>query len=210
MRNARWLVAGSLAAGTTATIGCHPGGPAVECGPGGRCTAAADSVLTDTSLWEVRFWQVDWPRRAGRLTRFVTAPPGVVSAERFEWWRAGDSSVAKRHAADGGPYCEGPRAAGHGVEACRVGASVPPYAGNILRTIEAQGLREHPGGALPVFADTTPDCADHVCLGPAALIVELRDGGRYRTYGYTLRLELDSAGRPALGLWHQLDFAARR
>lgn len=218
-------LASALAAIWSTSVACHRDAPVVECSPGGRCAAVADSALAGPtavlalsdlraprgdSVREVRVWQVYWPSKSGWLARFVGGAGSGVSAEHFEWWRVGDRTTKRRQASGGGPYCEGRPRTARGVKACRVGASAPPYAGNILRNLDAHGLRTLRGGGLPVLDDTVPACTGDECGGPAALIVEIRDGRQYRSYGYTLRLGSDSASRPALILWRQLQFASIR
>jgi hypothetical protein len=146
---------------------------------------------------------VSWPQQAGRLTRFIV-PRDAVRAQRFEWWRADDSTARERRRQGGGPYCIGPERSSSRVTACEVRGAAMPYAANILRMLDSAGLSTLAGGDAPTLADTVGECRGDVCGGPAVLVVEIRTPAGYRTYGHTLHLEVDSASRQALRLWQAL------
>jgi hypothetical protein len=205
--------------GQAALTACRPTTPAIECGPGGRCASVIDQALAapaaalgledlrrlprDVPDREVLAWQVSWPTQGGRLTRFVVIG-GTVREQRFEWWRTDESATSERRRKGDGPYCIGAKGSLAGVTACEVRGSAMPYSTNILRMLDSAGLSTLAGGAPPTQTDNAPDCAGDVCMGPGALVIENRTPTRYRTYGYTLHMEIDSASRRALALWQAL------
>ena len=199
MRN--HTAAARLAAGIVVLGTASCGKPiTVDCGSGGRCQHVADIVVRSperalalpdlrraTAPTETRVWSIHWVAGSGTLTRFTRSPSGPVVAERYEWW---PRSAPRAKGAT--PCASTPATEGH-VAACRTAGVSPPYAGNILHVLEARGLRRHPGGAIPTRPRTPPPCAERFCFEPEVLIVEIREGRHYRTYGYTVPVPADSS-----------------
>ncbi len=175
--------------------------PSVECSPGGRCSPAADRALrvTEAALGlsdlrrrdrppELRIWSISWDEGAGILTRSRDRGTNI---ERYAWWPASASSDSI------GVKCADRRATRSGVATCRLADPLRPYAGYVLRNLEAHGLLTLPGGALPTCPYGVPMCPKDQFFDTSVFLVEVRDSTRYRTYGYTL----PPAGTASEAVW---------
>jgi len=113
------------------------------------------------------------------MRRLFADSSGQSAAVDITWWPEGDL-------VDGRPWVGGAaclsvtRSAG--LELCVADSVGAPYAANRLTTLGTRGVWTLPGDATP--PDTAP--CDHLCMSPGWLVVEAREGRRYRTYGYGL------------------------
>lgn len=185
---------------SAALVACSRG-PIVECSPGGRCSHAADSALRvpEAAMGladlrrgdrppELRIWSVSWGDGTGILTRSRGRGARI---EQYGWWPASASSDSF------GIKCADQRATRSGVGACRLADPTQPYASNVLRNLEAHGLRTLPGGALPTSPYAVATCPGECYMATTVFLVEIRDSARYRTYGYTL----PPAGTASEAVW---------
>jgi hypothetical protein len=163
------------------------------CDPGGVCGAATGeraavvarlglADLTRAALpaghREVRIWWFPVAERGGHLRRVFADSTGRSGAVEVDWWPAADSIEGRRRAAT----CRS-IASVAGIDLCVTDSVSAPYAANRLETLAKRGVWTLPGDATP--PDTALRCAD-TCSSPERLVVEVRDGLHYRTYGYGL------------------------
>jgi hypothetical protein len=170
-------------------------GPEVRCDPGGMCHspvtaplraatgAAGLSDLTRGAMpsgtEEVRIWTSELDGSGGQLVRVVRDSSGAVVFEEGTWF-AEITWGATRPPGMPAP-CGQAAAGGRDYEVCVSERLGEPYAANRLRVLSERGVFRFAG------SDARPDTAcDDVCLPPSWIIVELRSGSRYRTYGYAL------------------------
>ena len=191
------------AAAVVPTTGLHAQPASAACDPGGLCASpvapalravAAAAGLPDLAgapspgvRREVRVWGSNgpaaWPAW-GNLRRLVEDTAGRVSAEEFSWWAGARPPARAGYAPTADAICRAAPLARVGrVAWCPSERTGMPYAATRLRVLGERGVWRLPGEGGP--SRRRARCYD-LCRGPGYLVVELWDGGRYRTYGYPL------------------------
>lgn len=190
--------------GTTALALIAPGAlrgqpsVTVRCDPGGACTSpvspalravAAAARLADLATAplpgvrrEVRVWRSSTSADGGRLRRFVENTTGRVIAEEVVWWSRADSRQRTEADRSVEAMCNGSHIQhDRNVALCTTERVGMPYAANRLRVLGSRGVWTLPGRSGS--PRDSAQCVD-VCITPGYIVVEVRTGRSYRTYGY--------------------------
>lgn len=177
-----------------------------RCDPGGACaspvsltlravTAAARLADLATAPLpsvrrEVRVWNSGTSAIGGRLRRIVEDTAGRVTAEEVTWWSGADARW--RAEANVNTMCSGSSIQHErNVALCTTDSVGMPYAANRLRILGSRGVWTLPGQSGSPRDSVR--CVD-VCLAPGYIVVEMRTGQSYRTYGYPVGPGIETPG----------------